>query len=678
LTLFFCPLLVYLAYLADRGAFERFVPQTRARPPALPDEVSKEDIAQIEQQIREEHGMHLADEQVLQIMMEKYFTRRSRAYYRHVAMQNVTGGKKVEHIGVSQPPPELVVQKIVDAHDVLAVEDKEHNCVTIGFRHARYAFLENCGFAKLWLVRTGPADVKVTVNYKTRDGTAHAGKNSDGTGSDYVAAEGVLTFEMGQTELCLQVAITDDNAYEENEEFYVDLSDPQIVEVSPAATSCTPTVRIGQAGKELPGTVTVVIIDDDEPGIIRFQEEDVEVEEGKEEEEAVITVERLNGASGVVSCKYRTEDMTAVAGADYIQKAGVLTFAQNEQTAEIKITIKTVGRLMKTSGFNVILEEPVHCAFDKTTNGGEESCICHVTIKGKRTDTRMSLLRRMESRIVSQQAMVRHKNWQKQFYDALFEITGDDDDDDDDEKEGGDLREPPSVFDWVMHIVSLPWKLLFAFVPPVDYCAGWACFGGSLVMIAVVTAIVGDMANLVGCCLAIEPEITAITFVALGTSLPDTFASMTAAANDPSADASIGNITGSNSVNVFLGLGLSWTFAALYWEFQEPSKDWLSKQVPGGPYYDVLDDVEDAMRGSTKAVFVVPQGSLGFNLGVFSFNAFCAIQHLWARRRKWGGELGGPKWGLMGQYFSAGWLVFQWFVYVGACSIYATIHASDK
>jgi solute carrier family 8 (sodium/calcium exchanger) len=56
----------------------------------------------------------------------------------------------------------------------------------------------------------------------------------------------------------------------------------------------------------------------------------------------------------------------------------------------------------------------------------------------------------------------------------------------------------------------------------------------------------------------------AITFVALGTSLPDTFASVAAAIHEKTADNAIGNITGSNSVNVFLGLGVPWTIAAIY------------------------------------------------------------------------------------------------------------------
>merc|ERR1719240_2087845 len=118
----------------------------------------------------------------------------------------------------------------------------------------------------------------------------------------------------------------------------------------------------------------------------------------------------------------------------------------------------------------------------------------------------------------------------------------------------------------MMHIISMPWKLLFAIVPPVDFCGGWVCFVCSLGMIAFVTAWIGDIASVFGCLLGVPDSITAITFVALGTSLPDTFASQLAAREDEFADASVGNITGSNSVNVFLGLGLPWVMASLYWQ----------------------------------------------------------------------------------------------------------------
>ncbi len=44
----------------------------------------------------------------------------------------------------------------------------------------------------------------------------------------------------------------------------------------------------------------------------------------------------------------------------------------------------------------------------------------------------------------------------------------------------------------------------------------------------------------------------------------DTFASKVAAIGDEYADSSIGNVTGSNAVNVFLGIGIAWTIAAIY------------------------------------------------------------------------------------------------------------------
>jgi len=39
---------------------------------------------------------------------------------------------------------------------------------------------------------------------------------------------------------------------------------------------------------------------------------------------------------------------------------------------------------------------------------------------------------------------------------------------------------------------------------------------------------------------------------------------MTAARSSQYADAAVGNVTGSNSVNVFLGLGLPWVISAVY------------------------------------------------------------------------------------------------------------------
>jgi len=94
----------------------------------------------------------------------------------------------------------------------------------------------------------------------------------------------------------------------------------------------------------------------------------------------------------------------------------------------------------------------------------------------------------------------------------------------------------------------MPWKVIFALCPPTIYYNGWATFTIALLMIGVVTGFIGDLAGLFGCSIGMPDSVTAISFVALGTSLPDTFASMAAVKADDSADAAIGNVTGSNAV----------------------------------------------------------------------------------------------------------------------------------
>ena len=65
--------------------------------------------------------------------------------------------------------------------------------------------------------------------------------------------------------------------------------------------------------------------------------------------------------------------------------------------------------------------------------------------------------------------------------------------------------------------------------------------------------------------------------------LIDTFASKVSAIQDSTADNSVGNVTGSNAVNVFLGIGIAWSIAALY----HASKG-NAFLVPPGKYVSVL------------------------------------------------------------------------------------------
>jgi len=177
-------------------------------------------------------------------------------------------------------------------------------------------------------------------------------------------------------------------------------------------------------------------------------------------------------------------------------------------------------------------------------------------------------------------------------------------------------------------------------VPPTRYLGGWFSFLMSLVFIGIVTTTIGEFATLFGCEIGLKDSVTANSFVAIGTSLPETFASYTAAIQSKHADAAIGNITGSNSVNVFLGLGLPWTIATIYY----------------------------AIKGETD---VVPGGSLPYSVLLYLIVSIICLSTLIIRRYTVKGELGGSpvvKW-ITFFFFFFLWLIFLIFSTLNAYGI---------
>lgn len=176
------------------------------------------------------------------------------------------------------------------------------------------------------------------------------------------------------------------------------------------------------------------------------------------------------------------------------------------------------------------------------------------------------------------------------------------------------IEAPPddhlSPIAYLLHCLSLPWKVIMAFIPPTKYGGGWVCFCTSLAATGMITAIVAEFAAMFGCMVGMPEPAVALTVVALGTSLPDTFASQLAIMYAKDADSAVGNVTGSNSVNVFLGLGLPWTIAAFY--YQSDPKD-----------------------------YVVPTGSLNLSVAVFAPMAILCLCSLLFNRWMIGGVVGG-------------------------------------
>ena len=103
------------------------------------------------------------------------------------------------------------------------------------------------------------------------------------------------------------------------------------------------------------------------------------------------------------------------------------------------------------------------------------------------------------------------------------------------------------------------------------------------------------------------------------------------------ADDAIGNVTGSNSVNVFLGQGIPWLIGAIY-----------TSAAQGGRGYYVKSD------------------SLGFSVVVFLVCAIICIVFLMIRRYVVTGELGGETFGRVG---SMVFLIGLWGVYITLCCL---------
>ena len=90
-------------------------------------------------------------------------------------------------------------------------------------------------------------------------------------------------------------------------------------------------------------TASCTIINDDEPGELGFPDDEVRVMRGRKE--LTLTVQRKNGTSGVVSCKYTVgvEGDTADGELDFVADEGELSFDNQEMEKHIVVKLRTEG-----------------------------------------------------------------------------------------------------------------------------------------------------------------------------------------------------------------------------------------------------------------------------------------------------------------------------------------------
>ncbi|XP_029030755.1 sodium/calcium exchanger 1b isoform X1 [Betta splendens] len=612
----------------------------------LDEEETRRDMAKILKELKQKHPdkeveqlIELANYQVLSQQQK------SRAFYRCQATRLMTGaGNILKKHAADQ------ARKAVSMHEVRSEAGENDPISKIFFEPGSYQCLENCGTVAVNVVRRGGDLGKtVSVEYRTEDGTANAG-------SDYEFTEGVVVFKPGETQKEIRVGIIDDDIFEEDENFLIHLSNVKVLtsegEEPEEGESANHVDSVACVG--LPSTATVTIFDDDHAGIFTFEEPVFHVSESVGTME--VKVLRTSGARGVVMLPYKTVEGTARGGGeDFEDIHGVLEFQNDEIFKTIKVKIIDDEEYEKNKTFYIEIREPRLVESNDSKGQEEEEQQKEVeeeeeALTGKDEEERRiaemgrpMLGDHVKLEVVIEESyefkntvdklikktnlalLVGTNSWRDQFIEAITVSAGEDDDD----EECGEEK-LPSCFDYVMHFLTVFWKVLFAFVPPTEYWNGWACFVVSICMIGLLTAIIGDLASHFGCTVGLKDSVTAVVFVALGTSVPDTFASKVAAIQDQYADASIGNVTGSNAVNVFLGIGVAWSIAAIY-------------------------------HSSKGEEFRVDPGRLAFSVTLFTIFAFICVAALMYRRRpEIGGELGGPRTAkaLTTMLFFSLWLIY--------------------
>ncbi|XP_064633303.1 sodium/calcium exchanger 3-like isoform X2 [Lineus longissimus] len=615
-TLLFFPVLVIIAYMVDKDYCakkkdeEGSMMMTEKRPGASgtiglsggkvdadtirlilksigkhPD-LSEEDAAKLAAAIASEHESH------------------SRLWYRIQATRSITGSNKLTP-ALNELLTELY-EKAKERQDTAAsrvsmasmssmeVDDLSHGGVrsVIEFAATSVAVMEKDGHVRLTIHRYGRTNNRVIVKFETIDGTAESN-------SDYVPKKELLVFEKEEVEKKIDIEIIDDNEWEPDEMFFAKIA----VDTTSADSN---NMVIGRRS-----VCQVTIIDDDKPGILEFTKPSYLFKESSGK--ALIPIQRTMGADGRIAVKWATEDMTALNGRDFIGGEGEIVFEHGEVTKMLEIPINDDQEAEKDENFRIILSEP--------TKGAELGRLKRTVVTIVNDDEFNGIVSRLVNTTnMNLDAMkVDHTTWVEQFQNAM-------------NVNGGDI-ETASGLDYFLHFVTFAWKIIFALIPPPSIWGGWLCFFISLIFIGILTILIGDLARIFGCLVGLEDAVTAITFVAMGTSLPDLFASKNAATQEKYADNSIGNVTGSNSVNVFLGLGIPWVIAAAYWTAQ----------------------------GKT---FYVPAGSVAFTVVLYTICSLLCIGLILLRRylTVFGkGELGGNN---VMKWVSFAFLVTLWVLYV--------------
>lgn len=189
---------------------------------------------------------------------------------------------------------------------------------------------EGTGLVVLGVVRGPDENMAATVDYTTVAGTATPG-------TDYTETSGTLSFTAEEKLKLITIPILNDGVKEANEKFFFKLSN---------ATGDV----LGT-----PSSATITITDND-PGV-QFAVNQLWVQEI--EATVQLTVMRGNDVLlDAFTVDYTTRNRAAIAGSDYSDTKGTLSFAAGEMAKSFVVPILNDGVAEKDEQFKVVLSNP--------------------------------------------------------------------------------------------------------------------------------------------------------------------------------------------------------------------------------------------------------------------------------------------------------------------------------
>lgn len=197
--------------------------------------------------------------------------------------------------------------------------------------------------ARFTLTLSQVSATPVTVRWASADGTATTAN------ADYRAASGTVTFAAGQTTQTVSVLVNGDKRAENDETFFVRLSQ---------ASGATLADAEGQ------GTIR----NDDKPTLTVGN---VSVTEGHSGATNAVFVLALSvPTTKTVTVSYATSNGTATAGSDYVAASGTVTFAPGETTKTISIAANGDTLVEANETFRLSLSSAVNVTLGTTLATG--------------------------------------------------------------------------------------------------------------------------------------------------------------------------------------------------------------------------------------------------------------------------------------------------------------------